>query len=113
MNGTGRRWRAPLAALVLAVMTSGCAGIGGSSFGPGLGMGLSLGRTGARLNLSPSPCLLHGSASPEAALGQMSAAVVAGARMKQISALQAKFSSSNVFSTLTIEGWKRAAEGGC
>ena len=115
MNTRGRFWKTPLAALAIGAMLSGCApSFGGSSFGPGLGIGLNLGMSGARLGLTPSTCLLHGTASPQAATGQMSAAVVAGARMKQISAIQARYGIANLtFSTLTIEGWKKAAEGGC
>lgn len=114
MNGRGRRWTMPTMALAMAALLGGCAPtFGGPSFGPGLGFGLSLG-SAPRLGLTPSTCLLHGTAAPQAATGQMSAAVVAGARMKQISALQSRFSAGNLtFSTLTIEGWKKAAEGGC
>ena len=81
--------RLTLLGAAAALTLTGCApAFGSGSLGPGLQLGIALGQG---LQLSTTSCALLGTSAPEARMGMMSAAAIAGARMQQVAAVQSKF----------------------
>lgn len=98
--------------LVVAVplMATGCApSLSGSSFGPGLHLGLNLGKAPS-LSISPATCLLLGSATGNSSA---SAAAAAGAMRQQAAQIQAQHSLGANSPTARLESSRRLASGGC
>jgi hypothetical protein len=99
-------------ALLLAtpLLAGGCAAsFGGTSFGPGLHLGLDLGRAPG-LTARPATCLLQGSANGMSGAGP---AATAGAMKQKAAQLQARYMLGASSPAARMESWKHLASGGC
>jgi hypothetical protein len=78
------------------------------SGGPTLGLGL--GGMSSSLRLAPTSCAAWGYGL---GAGSLNAAVMAGERMRQIQALQSRFSLASSDVRASQAGWKSVVERGC